>query len=295
MTRSLPYTLVTAFSNSLAGGNPAAVIYLGNDVPDDSVLQVIANNLNQPIASYVTGPLPTAETRTAAFGIRWFAAREVPLCGHGTIAAAKAIWETPGMVAEDVDTLEFHTNLGVVLKVARGDGEWLEIELPAGTFEPVDEVEKDRITGLVSQAIGKEAHVEFVGHGGKGFEHMIIIELDVADDLANCQVDSKKLLDSGKYVNILTTSSPNAEATFHLRMLAPARISGSGEDPVCGSAHCLLAPYWSKKLGVVSKGEMRSKQVSPRGGDLKVVYNNSDGLIKLKGQLRLLSRGELFI
>ncbi|KAJ8472980.1 hypothetical protein ONZ45_g16468 [Pleurotus djamor] len=261
MSRSLPYTLVTAFSTRLTGGNPAAVIYLNNDIPDDPILQGIANNLNQPIASFITTSLPTSDVNKAAFGIRWFASEEVPLCGHGTIAAAKALWTTPGMVDANVNTLEFHTKLGAVLRVSKGDGEWLEMQLPSGTMEAAGAAESARIKELVSRAIGKEANVKFIGTGGKGFEHMLVVELDPADDLAGCVVDAKSLLGSGKGINILTTASPNAESSYHLRMFAPAHISGAGEDPVCGSAHCLLAPYWSKKLGMASEVEMRSKSL----------------------------------
>ncbi|KAJ8468566.1 hypothetical protein ONZ45_g17200 [Pleurotus djamor] len=247
MARTLPYTLITAFSNGLGGGNPAAVVFLNDttanvgskdinstdDIPDDTTLQAIANNVNQPIVSYITGSVPTIAPRSAAFGIRWFALREAPLYGHGTIAAAKAIWSTPGIVGKDIETLEFHAKSGVVLKVLRekeremGDdgGEWLEIELPAGTIQPVDDTEKKRITELTSEAIGKEAHVKFVGHGGKGFEYMTLIELDAADDLANCKINSTILLNSGNYVNILTSN------------LQPKRLGNVPSPYVCARPH----------------------------------------------------------
>ncbi|KAJ8497206.1 hypothetical protein ONZ45_g12168 [Pleurotus djamor] len=280
MTRALPYTLITAFSNGLGGGNPAAVVFLNDttvnvgskdinstdDIPDDTTLQAIANNLNQPIVSYITGSVPTTAPRSAAFGIRWFALREAPLRGHGTIAAAKAIWSTPGMVGKGIETLEFHAKSGVVLKVTKAkeeskedEGEWLEIQLPAGGVEPVDNTEKGRIADLVSQAIGKEAHIMFVGHGGNGFEYMTLIELDAADDLANCKINSTILLNSGNYVNILTSN------------LQPKRLGNVPSPYVCARPHRRGRSglrFRGLSLGtVLVKQTGRKWEKSERGGD----------------------------
>ena len=97
-------------------------------------------------------------------------------------------------------------------------------------------------------------------------------------------------LDTGYTINVITSSSSNAEVAFVSRMFAPA--AGCPEDHVCGSAHCLLTPYWSKKL---DKGEnqMIAHQVSERGGVLKVAWKQSEGLLAIAGQAIAVMKGEL--
>lgn len=195
-TESFPFVLSTAFSSTFSGGNPAATVFIGDAKPSDETLGVIALNFTQPMITYISSPLPSTDNNTTAFDVRWFTpvGKEVPLCGHGTIAAAGAIWDEHGMVPEDVDTLEFHAASGAMLKVHRGDGRWYEIHLPAGDVEPVSEAEWAHLAGLVSKAMGKEVHVRFIGKGGKGFEYMVLIELEPQDDLEGCVVDSTALV-----------------------------------------------------------------------------------------------------
>jgi len=275
MTNSCPFYLVSAFTNDAYGGNPAAVVFLKSDIPTAELLKITAN-FNQPIVSFITATLPSTNEEVASFTIRWFTPHlEVPLCGHGTLAAAKAILTEPGLVSDNVKVIEFHTTAGVIVKAIKGDGEWFEIQLPANIVEEVSPDEKIRISALVAQAVGKpDVVVRNVLKGEKGLEYAMLIELDEKENLGTIEVDASKLLTTGWVINVLTTRCTDGSALFVSRMFAPHHlISSGGEDHVCGSAHCMLAPYWSRKLQVTQNSEMRAKQVSKRGGDLKVIVD----------------------
>lgn len=93
-------------------------------------------------------------------------------------------------------------------------------------------------------------------------------------------------------MNLVTSSHSGPDASFDSRMFAPA--SGVPEDHVCGSAHCLLVPYWDAKLGNGGK-EMMAKQVSARGGDLKVRWKEPEGLVELGGKTKMIVKGEVYL
>lgn len=95
-------------------------------------------------------------------------------------------------------------------------------------------------------------------------------------------------------MNIITTASSTGDELFVSRMFAPGTIPGD-EDHVCGSAHCLMAPYWYKKRGIPSGQEIKAKQVSSRGGDLKVVWEADRNTVQLKGISTVLGKGELYL
>lgn len=98
--------------------------------------------------------------------------------------------------------------------------------------------------------------------------------------------------DSGSLVHVFTTKSSGGDERFVSRMFAPGNIIGD-EDHVCGSAHCLLAPYWSERLGIPRGQLFKAKQVSQRGGDLRVIWDSEKNTIKLAGAVTRLSKGEL--
>lgn len=91
---------------------------------------------------------------------------------------------------------------------------------------------------------------------------------------------------------MVTTASSSGNEVFVSRMFSPLGVEG-GEDPVCGSAHCLIGPYWYGKQGIPARQEIKAKQVSPRGGDLKLVWDEEEGNIKLRGELAIIATGEL--
>ena len=138
-------------------------------------------------------------------------------------------------------------------------------------------------------------------------------ELDESENLGTSDIDGSALvremnkyplvhlddittplqLDNGYIVNIFTTASSNTDEIFVSRMFAPSMAPLPGEDPVCGSAHGVIAPYWYTKRGITSGNEVKAKQVSKRGGDLRVVWERDAGRVRLRGQSVILATGNL--
>jgi len=138
----------------------------------------------------------------------------------------------------------------------------------------------------------------------------VLYELDESENLAASAIDANALvcelqyplshlddmmplqLDNGYVVNVFTTASSNTDEIFVSRMFAPSMIT-PGEDHVCGSAHGLMAPYWYTKRGISSGHEVKAKQVSKRGGDLRVIWEKEAGRVRLRGQSVILVTGNL--
>jgi len=195
MASSLPFVLLTAFANHSSGGNPAAVVFLQHDLPT-KILQNIAQNLNQPITAFVSTPLGSKNDGTATFGIRWFTVDiEIPICGHGTLAAAKAVFTRHGLVSEKVEVIEFLTVSHGVVTARKIDGGWIEIQLPSTIVEELSLDEKNGLQPMVAKAFGKDSiAVNFIGKGGKGFEHCLMVELDEIENIAASKVDANALV-----------------------------------------------------------------------------------------------------
>lgn len=181
MGNPILYSLVTAFSTKAKGGNPAAVVFLDSNLPTD-VYVGIARNLNQPISTFVS-PSASGDETVGSFSVRYFATTgmEVALCGHGTLAASKAIFERPGLVSPKVKTLEFHTRTMGDMKIGKlGEGVF-EMKLPAANAVELSQTEKDYLIPLITRAFGREVNIEYMAKGGKGFEIcMIYLSLGVA-------------------------------------------------------------------------------------------------------------------
>ena len=139
------------------------------------------------------------------------------------------------------------------------------------------------------------------------------MELDEQENLQTCRINANALVcsslpfdnepyltshprkrDTGFPINIITTASSGGTEDFVSRMFAPGYVPGD-EDHVCGSAHCILGPYWSGKRAIPRGQEIKAKQVSPRGGDLKVVWEADRDVVRLMGELALLAKGELHL
>ncbi|KAF8973498.1 hypothetical protein BDZ97DRAFT_1911985 [Flammula alnicola] len=291
-----PFALVTAFTSSPFGGNPAAVVFLDStSLPLDYVGE-IAKNLNQPMMSLVSNtPLPSEDDKILVRSIRFFASngKEVPICGHATLATARVLFSSPEVQASGAHTIHFKNGTGATLTAVKLDDGFIEIELPSTVPGDVSADELARLKTFIDKAFGRDVVIKNVKTGGKVYEPYVLIELDKSEDLAGSTIDAKQLIGNGYVVNVLTTASPDSDATFVLRMFAPSMIGGTGEDPVCGSAHGLLVPYWYSKLGIAPGQEVKSKQVSSRGGNLRVVWKKEEGRIKLQGQTVILATGEL--
>lgn len=235
---------VDSFTSKPFSGNPAAVCILKEDIVDQ-LKQDIASEMNLPETAFI---LPGDE----GFGLRWFTpTTEVDLCGHATLAAAHVLWESG--VKDKNETVTFHTRSGVLLvRKVRG---LIEMEFPR------EDVVKTDCPREIKE--GLNAEILFCGRNRMDY----FAEVGSEDRLRSLVPDMASLskLDSRG----LIVTSRSGEYDFISRFFAPQ--SGIPEDPVTGSAHCALGPYWSEKL---EKSVLRAFQASHRGGKIYVGVTN---------------------
>lgn len=257
-----PIVQVDAFADAPFRGNPAAVCVL-EQAQDDGWMQSVAAEMNLSETAFL-------ERREDGFGLRWFTpAVEVDLCGHATLASAHVLWEA-GHLAPDQQA-RFHTRSGLL--TAEKDGDWITLNFP---LKPATAVEPP--PGLI-EALGVDAR--YVGKND--WDYLV----EVADEhtVRACQPDFGVLKTLGVR-GIMITSRGDGKYDFVSRFFAPG--SGIDEDPVTGSAHCCLAPFWQERLG---KSEFLAYQASARGGVLQVRIDGERVL--LSGQAVTVLRGEL--
>jgi PhzF family phenazine biosynthesis protein len=234
----LPLYQVDAFTSELFAGNPAAVCPLDNWL-DDGTLQAIAaeNNLSESAFLVRSG---------AAFELRWFTPLvEVSLCGHATLASAYVVFN---LFAWQEDTVSFHTRRSGILSVAR-KGDLLEMDFPARPASPT------RKPPGLEQALGSTA-AEVLGSK----EDLLVI-LENERTVRGLKPDFAAL-GTVEHRGVIV-SARGERSDFVSRFFAP--LVGIPEDPVTGSAHCVLVPYWARALG---KRDLHALQVSKRGGEL---------------------------
>lgn len=254
---------IDAFTDRRFAGNPAAVCLL-DKVVDAEWMQAVASEMNLSETAFVR---PLEED----FELRWFTpAIEVDLCGHATLATAHALW-TEGIVDQS-QPIRFHTRSGVLACTQNGD--FIELDFPA---TPPQESEPPE--GLL-EALG--VHPTFVGKSK--FDKFVLVESEKIVRLL--KPDFAKLRTISMRGVIITSVSDDPQFDFVSRFFAPA--VGVNEDPVCGSAHCCLGPYWSEQLG---KTEMTAYQASTRGGVLRVRV--AGDRVVLGGQAITVLKGEL--
>ena len=260
----IPLWLIDAFTDKPFAGNPAAVCLLAREVPSDW-MQAVAAEMNLSETAFV-------RRADGHFELRWFTPTvEVDLCGHATLAAAHTLWSAG--VAGDGDAIEFQTRSGSLICTREGD--WIAMDFPALPVEASAPHE-----GLL-EAIGI-ASPRFVGR--TRFD--ALIEVASADEVLSLEPDFRKLAAVPTRGVIVTAASDETRYDFVSRFFAPA--AGIDEDPVTGSAHCSLAPYWSARLG---KLDLIAYQASRRGGDLKLSLRG--GRLRIAGQAVTVVRGEL--
>jgi PhzF family phenazine biosynthesis protein len=265
----LPIYTVDAFTERPFAGNPAAVCVLDRE-RDPAWMQTLAGEMNLSETAFLRG-------QGEAWSLRWFTPKaEVALCGHATLAAAHVLWESgklaPGAPAR-FDTLSGRLTAQRA-ENARETG-WIELDFPERREGPhADLPELFAALGVKPVYFGKNAYDFFVE---------VATEREVRA-LAPDFVALAKLPVRG--VIVTAASDPGTGHDFVSRFFAPG--VGVPEDPVTGSAHCCLAPYWGEKLG---KGEMVGYQASPRGGTVKV--RRSGDRVILAGRAVTIVAGEL--
>ncbi|MDW7731441.1 MAG: PhzF family phenazine biosynthesis protein [Methanolobus sp.] len=255
---------VDAFTDKPFTGNPAGVCILDSPA-DEEWMQNVAKEMAVSETAFL---YPEKE----GYNLRWFSPDvEVDLCGHGTLASAHVLWEKE-YLRED-ETARFFTKSGVLTAVLK-DG-WIELDFPLLVEEEADAPE-----GLI-EALGIEA--KYVGRNV--FDY--IIEIGSETELRSIEPDLSMLAKVTERGVIVTSLSGSEEFDFVSRLFAPA--IGIPEDPVTGSAHCCLGPYWMKRLG---RDTFFAYQASVRGGSLKVQVRGDRVL--LSGKAATVLEGHIF-
>lgn len=263
MTR-LPFFWIDAFTSHAFGGNPAAIVPLSAWLPDETLQQLAAQHGLSETAYYV----PSANGR---FHLRWFTpSREVDLCGHATLAAATVIFDRE----TDRDRVLFDSQSGALTVTKDGSG---RSALNFPSRPPTALADDDRTRALLS-ALG----IEQADWVGKSRDYFVVLPDQAA--LSALTPDFDRLLEFDS--TAVTVSAPGDEPDFVSRHFAPGY--GIDEDPVTGSAHCSLTPYWADRLG---KPSLRARQISARGGEL---WCDLEGdRVTIAGHAVIYLRGEL--
>lgn len=257
----LPYYQIDAFADRLFAGNPAGVCLLDR-WPSDELMQAIAAENNLSETAFLLGG-------DGVYDLRWFTpAAEVDLCGHATLAGAHTVFEylDPGR-----DTVTFRTRASGELRVDRED-DMLVMDFPAVPPAPVAAAD-----GL---ALALGAEPEAVLAAPRDYLAVFAGEDDVA-----ALTPSMAALEALDRAAVMATA-PGASVDFVSRFFAP-RL-GIPEDPVTGSAHCTLAPFWADRLG---RNPLRARQISPRGGE--ILCRVAGDRVFLKGACALYLKGEI--
>jgi PhzF family phenazine biosynthesis protein len=258
---------VDAFTNVPFAGNPAAVCILP-EARDDAWMQNVAKEMNLSETAF----LLKQDDGYNNYSLRWFTpAVEVDLCGHATLASAHILWET-GLLATGRQA-RFHTRSGLLTADQQGD--WIIMDFPAKPEEQTDVP-----AGLI-EALG----VSPIYAGMSQFDLLVEVESEAA--LRAIQPNFT-LLEQVPARGVIVTSRASSDGfDFVSRFFAP-RV-GVNEDPVTGSAHSCLSPYWSKRLG---RNELVGYQASLRGGVVRVRYEGER--VQIGGQAVTVLQGQLF-
>ncbi len=258
---------VDAFTDKPFAGNPAAVC-VGETPLDEALMQQIATEMNLSETAFLY-PLEDPGN----YSLRWFTpTAEIDLCGHATLASAHVLW-SEGHLSSNI-TARFQTKSGE-LRVTPKDN-LLQMDFPA---QPVHDAP------LNPTLVAAMNHAEIV-HGARN-DVNYLVELRSHQAVANLTPDLDKIAKL-PYQGVIVTSRGEAPYDFVSRYFVPAM--GIPEDPVTGSSHCSLAPYWQTKLG---KDKMLAYQASARGGELHVECTPER--IYISGQAVTVMRGELLL
>lgn len=263
MNERYTFTQVDAFTDRPFSGNPAAVFLLSTP-RDDSWMQSVAREMNLAETAFLV-------RRSDGFDLRWFTPLcEVDLCGHATLASAHTLWEDGHLT--DAAAARFHTRSGVLTAERRDGLIWLDFpSTPAKPASPPPELVK-----------GLGVPLGFIGR--TPFDYLA--EVKSEETLRALKPDLTALGTLPVRGTIVTAGSSTPGYDFVSRFFAPA--AGVPEDPVTGSAHCALAPFWAERLG---RSELTGYQASPRSGVVRVRL--AGDRVLLGGTAVTVVRGEL--
>ncbi|MET7995163.1 PhzF family phenazine biosynthesis protein [Amycolatopsis sp. NPDC005232] len=257
------FYVVDAFTGQAFAGNPAGVVVLEGDV-DAAWMQQVASEMKHSETAFVR----KSSTTTS---LRWFTpATEVDLCGHATIAATQVLGGTQ----------TYETRSGILQCTKREDG-WIEMDFPVD--EP-RETQED-VSHILADEDVKPLYV------GRAKENLFV-ELETREQVARATPNLSELKSTWTGRMIITASGEGGETgdntDFVSRFFGPG--VGVDEDPVTGSAHCALAPYWARKLG---RKQLQGHQISQRGGIVKTELDNDR--VRISGRAVTVVSGELHV
>jgi len=252
---------VDAFTDKVFGGNPAAVCPLNAWLPDDLLQHVASENNLSETAFFIPSQQENPHEKRSNFDLRWFT----------TLATAFVLFQERGFIAE---TVTFSTKSGILTVTKNGDS--LTMDLPAW------QVEKEKEHKLLTKALGTKYNGLYKGK-------YWLAHYDSEEDIRSITPDFKALkeIDDIDFV-IITAPSEKSEIDFVSRFFCPK--FNIDEDPVTGSAHCILTPFWAEKL---EKEEFNAYQASARGGHLKCALEKDR--VNVTGKATLYLKGHIHV
>ncbi len=277
-THVIPIYQIDAFTDEPFKGNPAAVCLITENYPD-RILQKIAAEMNLSETAFLYIPNIDAIRELSRFRLRWFTPQvEVNLCGHATLATSYLLFHVLNI---DSNSVIYETLSGELIASKKEDG--VILDFPMNEPEIIESLPK------LLDALGLKTAEAFAY--SKSVKDLLI-ELDSEETISDLKPDFEKIKQlslSRDIRGVIVTARGGAKYDFISRFFAP--WVGINEDPVTGSAHTILAPYWAKKF---SKKEMKGYQMSERGGEItvKVLENNR---VEIIGKSTLVLKGEFYV
>ena len=262
-----PFFIVDAFTRVAFGGNPAAVCLLREPVSPKWMQDVATETCLSETAFVQLG-------QDSKFQLRWFTPNcEVDLCGHATLASALVLW-TEG-VLPDSQSIHFETKSGCL--TARRISEGIALGFPSIPSYPVE------VPPHLQDALGVD--MRWVGSAG---DDLLVEVGKPASSVRDLQPNFPELstVETRRGIIVTAKGDTNGDADFVSRFFAPR--FGINEDPVTGSAHCALGPYWAVKLG---KDQLKGHQLSARGGEVGVIVGTEG--VSLIGEAVMVMKGAL--
>jgi PhzF family phenazine biosynthesis protein len=264
MDKKMKYFIVDAFAEELFKGNQAGVCILEKWI-DDETLQNIAAENNLAETAFVV-------KENNGYKLRWFTPEmEMDLCGHATLASAFIIMN---FIEKNNDIIFFSTQSGILSVSKKGD--LLEMDFPSRMPRKIE------INQIVQESIDASIKEAFMSRD-------MLLLIDTEDQVKNLRINIEKIKTIKDYFTfIVTAPSSHKEYDFVSRFFAPN--AGIIEDPVTGSSHSTLIPFWAKKL---NKNILIAKQLSKRGGTL--YCENNEDRVKISGKAKIYLEGEIKI
>ncbi|XP_008797035.2 uncharacterized isomerase BH0283-like [Phoenix dactylifera] len=300
--RAVRYAVIDAFTDTPFKGNPAAVCILEDELVgavDEEWMQSVAKEFNISETAFLARATSSVDSNSNGapnnprFNLRWFTpVAEVKLCGHGTLAAAHYLLSS-GVVKCDI--IEFVTKSGLLtakkvrppMKFSNNEAEgrfYIELDFP---MVPVVECDSAEIP-LIPETLNGAAMVDV---RKTATANDLIVELASGNEVAGIHPKFDELQNCAGRGVIITGAAPSQSGfDFFTRFFCPKL--GVNEDPVCGSAHCALAPYWSKKLG---KNNLIAYMASSRGGVLDLQWEEETRRVKIRGEAVTVMAGTIVV